>query len=412
MLQRQEARQRAPTMRVSPAFHFPRALRFVVAIVCVALNSWAAAAIYFDSSPPAMRKPLAFLYVAALICVWILAKRRHRATVISFAAFTVVLIWWLHLPPSNNRAWQPDVRETPWAERDGDQVTIHNVRNCEYRTETDYIPRWETRTVSLSEIRGIDLFITYWGSPSIAHPIVSFQIGDHDHLAFSIETRKEVGETYSALRGFFRQYELIYVVADERDVVRLRSNYRKGEQVYLYHTRVTPEQARLIFLDYLRSANELHEHPEWYNAVTSNCTTNIRVHAAAGVKPKLWNWRLLLNGYADRMLYDRGNLAGDLPFDELKRRALINPAARAADKDPDFSTLIRKNRPGFEGIAFSDLLLEKNKPEMQPIGVRPHTAFFATSGVLPIYSSTHVARRKQVALVLAGISQHWAVTRV
>ena len=350
-------------MRFSPRFRFPRVLNFMLAIVCALLNIWAAAAIYFDLSPPAMRKLVAFLYVAALICVWILPKQRRNAPVISFAAFTFVLVWWLHLPPSNNRTWQPDVRETPWAERNGDQVTIHNVRNCEYRTETDYIPRWETRTVNLSEIRGIDLFITYWGSAAIAHPIVSFEIGDRAHLAFSIETRKEVGETYSALRGFFRQYELINVIADERDVVRLRSNYRKNEQVYLYHTRVTAEQARPIFLDYLRSANQLRERPEWYNAVTSNCTTNIRVHAVAGVKPKPWNWRLLLNGYADRMLYDRGNLAGDLPFDELKRRALINPAALAAGKDPDFSTRIRKNRPGFEVIAVSD--------PARPVGATP-----------------------------------------
>jgi len=161
----------------------------------------------------------------------------------------------LSLKPSNFRQWQPDVAETAWAEINGDRVTIHNFRNCDYRGEFDYTPHWETRTVDLSKLRGIDIFITYWGSPWIAHPIVSFDFGDDGHVAMSVETRKEVGETYSAVRGFFRYYELIYTIADERDVVRLRSNYRHGEDVYLYHTLAAPEQARSIFLNYLARAN-------------------------------------------------------------------------------------------------------------------------------------------------------------
>ncbi|HWA48988.1 MAG TPA: DUF4105 domain-containing protein, partial [Dongiaceae bacterium] len=245
--------------------------------------------------------------------------------------------------------WQGDVTQTPWAEIEGDKVTIHNVRNFEYRTETDYTPHWETRNYDLSEIRGADLFITFWGSPWIAHPIVSFQFGDHDHVAFSVETRKEVGEEYSALRGFFRQYELIYIIADERDVIRLRTNYRVGEEVYLYRTTASPEAAREIFLDYLRVANEMHGQPVFYNAITSNCTTNIRIHtqAVAGAAAAPWDWRLLLNGKGDEFAYQNGRLAGDLPFDQLKAQAHINDAARAADASPDFSTLVRKGRAGF-----------------------------------------------------------------
>src|SRR5262249_18875570 len=157
-------------------------------------------------------------------------------------------------------------------------------------------PHWETRSYDLKDIRGADLFITFWGSPWIAHPIVSFQFGDHDHIAFSVEVRKEVGEEYSAFRGFFRQFELIYIVADERLLIRLHTNYRTGEEVYLYRTVAKPEAAREIFLSYLESANELRAKPAFYNAITSNCTTNIRIHTkvvAGGAMP--WNWRLLLN---------------------------------------------------------------------------------------------------------------------
>jgi hypothetical protein len=235
------------------------------------------------------------------------------------------------------------------AEIEGDHVTIHNVRNFEYRTETDYTPQWETRSYDLSQIRGADLFITYWGSPWIAHPIVSFDFADGGHVAFSIESRKEVGEDYSAFKGFFRQYELIYIVADERDVIRLRTNYRVGEEVYLYRTTATADSARTVFLDYLRSANLLHAQPAFYNAATSNCTTNIRIHtkAAAGDKITPWNWRLLLNGKADAFAYGHGRFVGDLPFPALKAQAHINETARAADSAADFSARIRQGRIGF-----------------------------------------------------------------
>lgn len=236
----------------------------------------------------------------------------------------------------------------------GDRITIHNFRNCNYRTESDYTCEWLTKTVFLSELRGIDLFVTYWGSPWIAHPIVSFQFGDDEYVATSIETRNQVGKGYSAIRGFFRQYELLYVIADERDLVRLRSNYRSGEDVYLFHTTAGPAWSRLLFLQYLRQANSLHEHPKWYNAATDNCTTNIFTQmAATGQLPQgtsLHEWWILLNGKGAEMFYRHGNLAGNLPYPELKKRAHINPVARTINEAPDFSRRIRLNRPGFESF--------------------------------------------------------------
>jgi hypothetical protein len=264
--------------------------------------------------------------------------------------FILVLVWWRTIQPSNDRAWQPDVAQTPWAEIDGDRVTLHNVRNCEYRTETDYTPRWETRTVDLSHLTGIDLAINYWGSAWMAHPIASFQFDNALPVCFSIETRKEIGESYSAIGGLYRQFELVYVCADERDVIRVRTNYRHGEEIFLYRTMVPPQAARVRFLDYVASMNALHEHPRWYNAVATNCTTSIRTqHDAAKRAP--WDWRLLVNGYADEMLYERGVFAtGGLPFAELKQRARINDAAQAADAAADFSQRIRVGRPGFESV--------------------------------------------------------------
>ena len=316
-------------------------------VACLAeflLISWATAALFFDFPIAAARLAAAVIYGSLFLSVLVISRDHRRKLGVTIVAFLCVLAWWLSLPASNSRNWQPDVAKTAWAEVHGDNLTIHNFRNCDYRTETDYTPHWETKTVSLSQLRGLDVFITYWGSPWIAHPIVSFDFGDQGYVAMSVETRKEVGESYSAIRGFFRYYELIYIVSDERDVVRLRTNFRNGEDVYLYHTRATPEQARIIFLHYLHRANEMREHPEWYNALTNNCTTNIAHHVAqtrAG-KEVRWDWRILLNGKADEMMYERGDLLGDLPFAELKKNSYINPIARATDVAADFSTNIRK----------------------------------------------------------------------
>jgi len=313
---------------------------WLVAFVC---TTWAVGALYFDF--PRGGPFAAILFVIALVAIVIFVRGKLLKLAIVFGAFAVELLWWFTLKPSNDRPWQPDVARTAWAEINGDDVTIHNVRNCDYRTETDYTPKWETRTVRLSQMTGMDVAIDYWGSPYISHPIISFQFADALPLCFSIETRKTVGQTYSAIRGFYRQYTLIYIAADERDVFRVRTNYRHGEDLYLYRTLASPEQARARFLEYIRAMNRLHEHPRWYNAVTANCTTAIRAQRAVH-KRAPWDWRMLINGTADEMLYEDHAIAtGGLPFTELKPRSLVNERARAADKDPDFSRLIRESLP-------------------------------------------------------------------
>ena len=315
-------------------------------LACVIATAWAAGALYFDLPIAWLRSPLAFIYGLAMLAALFFDKGRWRAMGVVAFGFGAVLAWWLTIKPTEDHAWQPDVARRAWADVHDDEVTLHNVRNCDYRTETDYTPQWETRVVHLSKLTGVDLAITYWGSPWIAHPIASFQFADSLPIAISIETRKTVGQSYSALRGFYRQYALIYIPADERDVIRLRTSYRR-EEVYLYHTTASAERARAIFLEYLKHLNRLHEHPEFYNAVTDNCTTNIRVAnvGASGGKAPPWNWRILLNGKGDELLYERGFIDRSLPFGELKARSLVNPQAKAAGASPDFSQLIRVGLP-------------------------------------------------------------------
>jgi hypothetical protein len=187
------------------------------------------------------------------------------------------------------------------------------------------------------------MFLSYWGPTLIAHP--SWEFDDSRHLAISIETRKETGESYSALRGFFRQYELAYVVADERDLIGLRTNYR-GEQVYLYRLRVPSAQARALLVDYLQEANRLAKHARWYNALTSNCTTMIRYHAQNIAVDRPFDWRILVNGRVDELAYERGQIDTSQPFDVLRIHSNITGRAKAAGNSPDFSSLIRENLPG------------------------------------------------------------------
>jgi hypothetical protein len=318
---------------------FAWTLAWLVAIGCA---TWALGALHYDF--PIAKTMVAWGFAAAIVATIIFVRGGLRKLGAILCAFALVLIWWLTLKPSNYGNWQPDVAQLAWADINGDEFTFHNVRTCDYRTDTDYTPHWETRTVRLSQITGIDLAIDYWGSPWIAHPIISFQFADTPPFCFSIETRKTVGQSYSTIGGLYRQYTLIYLVADERDVIRLRTNYR-NEDIYLYHTTVSLDRARERFLEYVRSLNALRTQPRWYNAITTNCTTSIRSqHPSKERIP--WDWRILLNGKADELLYRDGALVtGGLPFAELKAQSLIDDRAKRADASPDFSQLIRVGLP-------------------------------------------------------------------
>ena len=319
----------------------------LVWLVILGLSLWATGALYFML--PFARPFGAALYSIAVLLVIGLIRPIRKAIAALVCLFLVVFAWWLSIRPSNDRPWDPELAQTAWADITGNRVTIHNFRDFDYRTATDFIPRWQTKTIDLSQVKGIDLFINYWGSTWMAHPIVSFQVGDNDHVAFSIELRKQSDQKASMLAGLYKVYGLIYLVGAERDLVRLRTNYRH-EDIYLYRTAATPERARAMFLDYLRSLNDLHQNPQFYNALTSNCTTNVRVHtvATAPGKPPPWDWRILLNGLADQMLYERGDFVGKLPFVDLKKQALVNQKANAADQDPEFSRRIRESLVGFQ----------------------------------------------------------------
>jgi hypothetical protein len=320
-------------------------MRALLVVFAIGFGAWAAAALWFSGPGPAgLRGALAAAALLGAVALAARVRPKARAAVALAALVGLVLAWWASLTASNARDWQPDVAHEPTAMIEGDRVTVRNVRNFTYRTETDYDERWEERTFDLARLEGLDVFFSHWGSPWIAHTIMSWSFADGQHLAVSIETRKEKGEQYSAVAGFFRQYELIYVAATEEDVVKLRTNVR-GEEVYLYRLQPTKERARALLVDYLEAMNELAAKPGWYNALTTNCTTTIRqrVMHAGGNLPL--SWKLLANGHLPELLYERGTLDTSLPFAALKAASRINDRALAVRPGEGFSAKIREGLP-------------------------------------------------------------------
>jgi hypothetical protein len=312
-----------------------------------ATTVWAAGAIYYSPIPgPALRLCLAGIVVVATALTFLLTRRRGRMLLVYLLVFAAFVGLWLQIPASNERAWQPEVALTPYATMTGHLITIHNLRNFEYRSETDFDVRWEKRTYDFSKLDSLDVIAVYWAGKPIAHIMLSFGFEGKDYLAVSIETRKESGESYSTLAGFFRQYELYYVVADERDVVRVRTTYRRPqEDVYIYRVRGPRENLRRIFLDYVRSINELHERPGFYNTLTTNCTTSILFHTRVNADSPPLSWKVLLSGYVPDYLYELDRLDTALPFAELEKISRVNERAHAADRDPTFSQRIREGLP-------------------------------------------------------------------
>jgi len=316
-------------------------LRFLCRLLLVL---WPTLAILWSNLPWAwLRLVLAVAFFA--FGIWVFWRSRRPAMYLLFAGlFLVVLVWFTSIRPTHYRPWRPEVAVMPRAYIDGDHVRITNVRNFDYRSKDDFTVRYEEREVSLSHLTSMDFFVSYWVPGPVAHTFVSFNFDNAPPICISIETRPEVGEGFSPLASLFKQFELIYIVADERDLVGVRTNHR-GEDVYLYHVRTSPENARALFLIYLKRINELADQPEWYNLLSNSCTINIVRYARAVGKPANFDIRFWLNGYSDRGLYRAGFLSSAPPFDELRRLSHINAAAQAAGTAPDFSERIRADLP-------------------------------------------------------------------
>jgi hypothetical protein len=308
------------------------------------LIAWCILAIYYSNLPwPNLRFALAIGFAG--IAIWALWLSRGRRALTTFVLlFIGVVAWWISILPSHDRTWRPEVAVMPRATIDGDRVRISGVRDFDYRSRTDFTIHYEMREVQLSHLTGLDFFVSYWSEGPVAHTFVSFIFDNAPPLSISIETRPEVGEGFNPLASLFKQFELIYVAGNERDLVRVRTNYRK-ETVYLYHLNTPVESVRRLLLIYLDRINDLADRPEFYHLLTNSCTINIIRYANAAGRSGSFSFHHLLNGFIDSYLYYSGRVNTALPFEELRRRSQINDRAEAANDAPNFSDRIRVSLP-------------------------------------------------------------------
>jgi len=304
---------------------------------------WCALAIRF-SGLPGETLPLVVsgLFAVSLPLALALFPNRKRTAYGAFIICVAVLIGWLQIKPSHDRDWAVNVAKLPSATIKGNQVNIVNIRNFDYRTEKDFTVRYYDKTYDLNELRTIEYALSHWDNlEAVAHTMISFGFGNGEYLAISIETRLERGEPQSGLRGLFKQYELIYVLADEKDLLRLRTNFRK-EDVYLYRINLDQEQVRKVFMVIMERVNSIAGKPEFYNTLTQSCLTSLASDFTKVIAPKsLFDYRRIASGYSDEMLFENGWIDSKLSFEETKRLNYINQYVKDDSDGDDYSIKIR-----------------------------------------------------------------------
>lgn len=323
------------------------ALAIPLTLAIALATAWAALALWYRLPVSETARPVAsaLVAVAGLMTIGCLFSRwRYRAVAVFIALFCIMLFWWSTIVPPANADFAPDVARQVTGTVEGNVLTLSDVRDFRWSSDTRATPSWTTRTYDLNEVRTVDVFMSYWSGPKIAHMILSFGFSGGEQLAWSIEVRHSVGGAFSPLADLFKSNPLVIIAADERDVVGVRSNFR-GEDVQLYRIKASQEQARMLLLEYVHDANELSKTPQFYNSVTTNCTTTVaKMMRAVGDKVP-FDWRLIVNGYLPDYAYDRAALDTKVPMSQLRLLSHIDGRARADGLSPTFSQAIRAGVP-------------------------------------------------------------------
>lgn len=297
-------------------------------VIATSISMWMAGAIYYDVCGVSRYRWLVTIVWLFGVIVLFLSWRPVWFPFTTLILATVLfLTWWMRLKPRHDREWDPSVALLPCAHRDGDTVTIENIRDFEYRTLDDFTQRYDARTYHLSHLCGVDVIFFNWGSRVMSHPVIVFDFGPDGRVCLSIEVRFRKGQKFSILRSLYRQQELIFLAADERDVILRRTKYCPSQEAHLYRFKASPEEIRNAFLAYIGAINSLCASPRWYHGVTANCTTSF--YRLPSIRLRL-DWRVVANSRLDLALYASGRLDRTLPFDKLKHLARLNEIANAA----------------------------------------------------------------------------------
>jgi hypothetical protein len=308
---------------------------WIVPLVVIAsatvMTLWMAGAIYYDvCRETKWGRLLALVWAVGVTSTFAVWQPIWQPFAVLLGVVALFLGWWLRQKPSHNRDWDISVAVLPRAVCEGDEVTIENIRNFEYRSLNDFVPRYEARTFHLANLKAADVIFFNWGSMLMSHPVLDFDFGSDGRICMSIEVRYRKGQNYSVLRSFYRQQELIFLVADERDVILRRTKYSQNQEAHLYRFNARMEELRTAFLDYVEAINSLHETPRWYHGLCANCTTSFYQLPHSRFR---FDWRVFANGRLDRALYEGGRLDHSLPFPELRRVARLNEIANSAPEN-------------------------------------------------------------------------------
>jgi Domain of unknown function (DUF4105) len=327
-----------------------RTLTTLLAMLLIGLPAaWGVLALWYQAPGAQLKSGIIVVWLAftagVLVALW---QGRFGLALASFAlAFAGMLIWWHHLAPSNDRVWADDVAQITNGTVNGNQVILRNVRNFDWRSNDDYTQRWETREYQLDKLTSVDMVMSYWDGWAIAHMLISFGFDDGQHVAFSVEVRRQKNQVYSEIGGFFKRDGLSIIAADERDVIRVRTNIR-GEDDYLYRIRMPLSAMRSLFLGYVEQADSLVDTPRFYNTITVNCTTLVyhMMKRIVGYLP--WSYRLLFTGYLPTYVYRVGGLDQRFSLPELRTLGRITERAKQSDRSETFSADIRKGIPAID----------------------------------------------------------------
>ena len=328
-----------------------RILRYLlIALLMLAIGIitvWSSLALWFRVPGPEVLRLVASVLFALFglgTIVALTGSRRITALGLYLVAFACVLAWWSTIRPPVDGNWSPDVARQVTGQIDGDVLTLTNVREFDWRSDDDFSEVWTNRSFDLNQLETLDMFLSYWDGPEMAHFVLSFGFSDGQYLAWSVEVRREIGGGFRPVADAFKTNTLAIVATVERDVVGVRSNIR-GEDVQIFRLRTPPDRARRLLEEYVRDANALAREPEFYNSLTTNCTTVVfKMMAAIGVRIPL-DWRLLVNGYLPDYAYERNALDTRVSLPELRKLAHIGDAAQANGLGSGFSEAIRVGVP-------------------------------------------------------------------
>ncbi len=315
----------------------------VVSFILFGLWLWCTLAIRFSGLPgEVLPFAVAGIFAAGVPLAFIFLPDRKRTAYGVFILCAGIVVAWLQIKPSHDREWEVSVAKLPSASFEGEQVKIRNIRNFEYKTEKDFSVRYYDKTFDLNKLVSLDYVLVYWdGNEAVAHTILSFGFSDGEYLSVSVETRLERGEPQSALRGLFKQYESIYILGDEKDLLRLRTNYRR-EDVFLYPTTIDPQNLRKLFKVIMERVNQIASEPEFYNTLTQSCFTSLASDVEKVIaRRSFFDYRRIANGYSDEMLYEYGWIDSKLSFEDTKRLHYVNQYVMADVSGENYSNKIR-----------------------------------------------------------------------